>query len=179
MRQWLLIAWSWLMTGVMAGFVISTFPTKPVTASPSPITVATSKPRCYFGLVNDVNNCGATLLWMKRPPCKELNSAPLDPLTQPPGSVPRNGEQCEICRILQLQVQGRQVVWKTWYDCNKDGKPDGEVWWGKFALKGCFMSKGPSTGSVLDPFSTTPPEECACPSSSNVVPFFLESDAST
>lgn len=169
MRQWLLIAWSWLMTGVMAGFVISTFPTKPVTASPSPITVATSKPRCYFGLVNDVNNCGATLEWMFDPlsPCQKRGSAPLDPSTQPPGSVPRNGEQCEICRIWQLQLQGRQVVWKTWYDCNGDGIADCEVWWGEPVPKGCFTATGLSTGSVLDPFSTTTPEECACPSSSD------------
>lgn len=155
MRQWLLIAWIWLTTGIMVGFVLLTFPTEFVTASPSPmVAVAPAKPRCMLGIVKDVNNCGVWTRWA----CRFINSVP-------GGTGTGNGQQCEIRRIWQLQIQGRQRVDKERYDCNGDGQADCEIWWGWFQLKGCYF--GPSGNStLLDPFSSTTAEECVCPTDS-------------
>jgi len=144
MRQWLLISWVLIATGVMAGLVILTFPAKPLVASPPP-TVSVAKPGCYFGITRDVNNCGVWTIFF----CNLLNSAP----------APGHGQQCEICRIWQIQIQGRQVELKLWYDCTYDNHPDCEIWWAEFQLKGCRFG---GTTSVPDPLAAES-VECMCP----------------
>ena len=147
-RQWLLMSWVWLATGVMAGLVILTFPAKSVIASPlSPSTASVGKPGCQWGIINDVNNCGSWTVVS----CTLLSTAPGGPGTP-------EGQQCEICRIWQFQIQGLQKVEKRWYDCNGDGHADCEIWWGGAQLKGCRTG---SSSTSLNPLAYED-LECAC-----------------
>ncbi len=144
MRQWLLMSWVLIATGVMAGLVILTFPAKPLVASPPPVNVSVAKPGCIVGITNDVNNCGVHALF-----CDLLNWAP----------GPSHGLQCEICRIWQLQFQGRQVELKLWLDCTGDKHPDCEIWLASFQPKSCRFG---GTTSVPDPLAAES-VECMCP----------------
>jgi hypothetical protein len=56
MRQWLLMSWVCITTGIMVVLIILTLPSKSAIASAPSISVA--KLRCDFGIYRDVNNCG-------------------------------------------------------------------------------------------------------------------------
>ncbi|MFA0767123.1 MAG: hypothetical protein OXFUSZZB_000451 [Candidatus Fervidibacter sp.] len=148
MRQWLLMSWVWLATGVMAGLITLTLPAKPVIATlPPPATASAAKPGCQWGIIKDVNNCGSWTVIS----CTLLKKAPGGPGTP-------DGQQCEICRIWQFQIQGIQRVEKRWYDCDGDNQADCQIWWGWAQLKGC--RRGSSTASV-NPLAAED-VECMC-----------------
>jgi len=145
-RQWLLMSWVWLATGVMVWLIVLTLPAKPVIATLPPLaTASAAKPGCRWGIINDVNNCGSWTIIT----CDLLNTAP----------GPGDGKQCEICRIWQIQIQGIQRVQKQWYDCTNDGQADCEIWWGWVQLKGCQTGAGAES---VNPFAAEN-EECLCP----------------
>jgi len=156
MRQWLLISWAWLATGVMAGLVILTLPAKPLLASlPPPVTASAAKPPCIWGITNDVNKCGSVS------GCKELT--PQSGQIHPPG--PRNCQQCVICTVTirgtTFQVQGHQIEWKEWYDCNNDNIADCEIWRGQWRFKSiqCVPAGSSQSPSTM----TAEVAECICP----------------
>ncbi|MEZ8218271.1 hypothetical protein B0813_001808 [Candidatus Fervidibacteria bacterium JGI MDM2 SSWTFF-3-K9] len=145
MRQWLLMSWVWLATGVMVGLIVLTLPAKPVIATLPPlVTESAAKPGCRWGIIRDVNNCGSWTIII----CRKLpNTAP----------GPGDGQQCEICRIWQFQIQGIQRVQKQWYDCNGDNHADCEIWLGWAQLKGCQ-----TVTESVNPLAAEN-EECLCP----------------
>lgn len=106
-------AWVGLTTTCMVALVISTLP--PGTTDDTNLTVSQAKPGCLFGITNDVNNCGLWAYWA----CASIGN---------PQPTTRNGRQCELCKIWQFQVQGRQTEIKEWRDCNNDGVADCEFW---------------------------------------------------
>jgi len=156
MRQWLLMSWVWLATGVMAGLVILTLPAKPLLASlPPPVTASAAKPPCILGITNDVNKCGSVSGCQELPPKKGQ--------IHPPG--PRNCQQCVICtftiRGTTFQVQGHQIEWKEWYDCNDDNIADCEIWQGRWRFKSIQCVPVGSSQSLTP--MTAEEAECICP----------------
>jgi hypothetical protein len=155
MRQWLLMSWVWLATGVMAGLITLTLPAKPVIATlPPPATASAAKPPCIWGITNDVNRCGSVA------GCVKL------PRNDPPG--PRNCQQCVICTVTirgtTFQIQGHQIEWKEWYDCNNDNIADCEIWRGRWRLKSVQCVPAGSSQSLNFFRSLTAEEvECICP----------------
>lgn len=161
MRQWLLMSWAWLTTGVMAGLVILTLPAKPLLASlPPPVIASAAKPPCIWGITNDVNKCGWSVLWWLGSRCQKLQ--PRNGQMDPPG--PNNCQQCVVCtftiRGTTFQIQGHQIEWKEWYDCNNDNTADCEIWKGEWRPKSiqCVAGSSQSLTSM-----TAEEVQCICP----------------
>ncbi len=137
MRRDLLFAtWVWTVTGVMVGLVLLTNPLK---SSPQmPPIASSSKPGCMFGWTNDVNNCGIlkTILHCSKMP----NSG------QP---TSRNGQQCHLCTLGSIQIQGQQKEVKNFYDCNNDGQADCELWFA-WAVPKCIIIGSTTSTTCLE-----------------------------
>ncbi len=122
-RDFLFTTWVWTLTSMMVGLVVLT---NPIRSSPPAPGGVVAKPGCMFGITNDVNNCGVLTPFV----CQDMTPNP------PPG--PRNGQQCVLCRLGPLQIQGQQIEVKKWYDCNGDRTADCEIWLG-WAIPKCLI----------------------------------------
>lgn len=119
MQQYVATIWVVVSTMILLSLTVNVFPyggQLSALQTPSTSTAASSKPGCMFGITNDVNGCGISGFFT----CASIGT------DQP---APGHNQQCELCRVWQIQVQAQQKHIKTWRDCNGDGVADCEYWY--------------------------------------------------
>ncbi len=118
MRQYVATIWVVVSTLILLNLTVNVFPygsQLSALQSPSALT-ALSKPGCRLGITEDVNNCGIWAFFT----CSSIGT------DQP---TPGHNQQCELCKVWQIQVQAQQKHIKTWRDRNGDGVADCEFWY--------------------------------------------------